>query len=90
MHALLAGFVGLVLSAPVVAEPLLEGIVRFASGEPAAAVRVQVFDMSDLQRGTVAQATTRSGGVFCVTVVGPSRPRLAGGLHLGAELPQSV
>ena len=34
MNALLAVFVGLMLSAPVVAESLLEGWVRRSSGEP--------------------------------------------------------
>ena len=87
MNALLAGFVGLVLSAPVVAEPLLEGIVRFASGEPAAAVRVRVFDMSDLQRGAVAQATTNPAGYFALPLSALAGSALPEGFTLGANYP---
>ena len=86
MHALLAGFVGLVLSAPVVAEPLLEGIVRFASGEPAA-VRVRVFDMSDLQRGAVAQATTDPAGYFALPLSALAGRALPAGFTLGPNYP---
>ena len=87
MNALLAGFVGLVLSAPVVAEPLLEGIVRFDSGEPAAAVRVRVFDMSDLQRGAVAQATTNPAGYFALPLSALSGRALPEGFSLGPNYP---
>ena len=87
MNALFTGFVGLVLSAPVVAEPLLEGIVRFASGEPAAAVRVRVFDMSDLQRGAVAQATTNSAGYFALPLSALSGRALPEGFTLGPNYP---
>ena len=87
MNALFAGFVGLVLSAPVVAEPLLEGIVRFASGEPAAAVRVRVFDMRDLQRGAVAQATTDPAGYFALPLSALAGRALPAGFTLGPNYP---
>ena len=54
-------FVGLVLAVSVVAEPLVEGRVRLASGVAVAAAQVMVFDLTDLQRGPVAQATTDAG-----------------------------
>ena len=53
-----AVFVGLLLSAAVVAEPLVEGQVRLSSGAPASSMQVLLFDMTALERGPVAQATT--------------------------------
>ncbi len=64
-------------SAPAAAEPLVEGRVRLSSGEPVAAVQVLVFDLTDLQRGPVAQATTDGQGYFALPSLG------------GQALPQS-
>ena len=44
MYAVFVVLVGLMVSAPVVAEPLVEGWVRRSSGEPVEAVQVRVFD----------------------------------------------
>ena len=57
MQKLVGILVGLALSAPAVAEPLVEGRVRLASGQ-AAAAQVLLFDLADLRRGPVARATT--------------------------------
>ena len=60
--ASIVAFVGLVLASHAVTEPLVEGRVRLASGEAAAAAQVMVFDLTNLQRGPVAQATTDADG----------------------------
>ena len=65
MQAIIAVVVGLLVSAPVVAEPLVEGRVRLASGQGVAA-QVMVFDLTDLRRGAVARATTDADGQFAL------------------------
>ena len=59
MKSLIGSFIGLVLSVSVGAEPLLEGRVRLASGQPAAGVQVRLFDWTDLRRfvGTTTDET---------------------------------
>lgn len=61
MTSFIGCFVGLVLSVSVGAEPLLEGRVRLASGEPAVGVQVRLFDLADRQRfvGTTTDAAGR-------------------------------
>ena len=66
MQTVIAVLVGLMVSAPVVAERLVEGWVRRSSGEPVEAAQVLVFDWTDLQRGAVAQATTDAAGYFAL------------------------
>ena len=66
MHAVIAVVFGLMVSTPVVAEPLVEGWVRRSSGEPVEAAQVLVFDWTDLRRGAVAQATTDAAGYFAL------------------------
>ena len=59
MKSLIGGFIGLVLSVHVGAEPLLEGRVRLSSGQPAVGVQVRLFDLTDLRRsiGTTTDET---------------------------------
>ena len=64
MQTVIAVVVGLMVSAPVVAESFIEGWVRQSSGEPVEAAQVLVFDWTDLRRGAVAQATTDAAGYF--------------------------
>ena len=61
MKSLIGSLIGLVLSVHVGAEPLLEGRVRLASGQPAAGVQVRLFDLTDLRRfvGTTTDETGR-------------------------------
>ena len=66
MQAVLSVVVGLMVSAPVIAESLVEGWVRRSSGEPVKAAQVWVFDWTDLRRGAVAQATTDAAGYFAL------------------------
>ena len=63
--AFIVAWVGLVLAVPLVAEPLVEGRVRLASGE-GVAVQVMVFDLTALSRGPVAEATTDADGHFAL------------------------
>ena len=77
-------FVGLVLAVSVVAEPLVEGRVRLASGVAVAAAQVMVFDLTDLQRGPVVQATTDAGGYFALPLGGHALPH---GFALGQNYP---
>ena len=85
MQTSVAVLVGLALSAPAVAEPLVEGRVRLASGQAAAAAQVLLFDLTDLRRGPVARATTDAEGYFALASLGsPARPQ---GFALGQNYP---
>jgi len=82
--ASIVAFVGLVLAAYGGAEPLVEGRVRLASGEAAVAAQVMVFDLTDLRRGPVAQATTDAAGYFALPLGGHALPQ---GFALGQNYP---
>ena len=85
MQTSVAVLVGLALSAPAVAEPLVKGWVRLSSGQSAAAAQVLLFDLTDLQRGPVARATTDAAGYFALASLGgPARPQ---GFALGQNYP---
>ena len=78
MQTVLAVLVGLLLSAPVGAEPLVEGWVRRSSGEPVEAAQVLMFDWTDLRRGAVARVTTDAAGYFALpqaSLGGLARPK---------------
>ena len=66
MHTVLAVAFGLIVSAPVVAEPLVEGWVRQSSGEPVEAAQVLVFDWTDLRRGAGGAGDDRCDRIFRV------------------------
>ena len=82
-----AVFVGLLSSAPVVAEPLVEGRVRLSSGAPASSMQVLLFDMTALERGPVAQATTDASGYFALRLASLGSPALPEGFGLGPNYP---
>ena len=84
MQKLVAILIGLALSAPAVAEPLVDGRVRLASGQ-AAAAQVLLFDLTDLRRGPVARATTDAEGYFALASLGG--PALPQGFALGQNYP---
>ena len=82
MKAVIGCLIGLVLSVCASAEPLLEGRVRLASGDAVASAQVQIFDMTDLQRGAVARTTTDGRGYFALPLAAlPVR------FELGANYP---
>ena len=64
MRFLIGGFIGLVLSVHVGAEPLLEGRVRLSSGQPAVGAQVRLFDLTDLRRSV--GTTTDAAGYFAL------------------------
>ena len=66
MKSLISSLIGLVLVVVASAEPLIEGQVRLDSGEPVAEAQVQIFDMTDLQRGAIARALTDGTGYFAL------------------------
>ena len=78
MKSFIGGFIGLVLSVSVGAEPLLEGRVRLSSGQPAAGVQVRLFDLTDLRRSV--GTTTDVAGHFALSLQALSTAR-------GAALP---
>ena len=71
MKFLIGGFIGLVLSIHVGAEPLLEGRVRLSSGQPAVGVQVRLFDLTDLRR--FVGTTTDETGHFALSLQTLSR-----------------
>ena len=87
MQAVIGCLIGLVFGVGALAEPLLEGRVRLASGEVIASAQVQVFDMTDLQRGAVAQATTDERGYFALPLAGLPGLALPKRFELGANYP---
>ena len=66
MRFLIGGFIGLVLSVHVGAEPLLEGRVRLSAGQPAVGAQVRLFDLTDLRRSV--GTTTDAAGYFTLSL----------------------
>ena len=85
--ASIVAFVGLVLAAHLVAEPLVEGRVRLSSGEAAVAAQVMVFDLTAIQRGPVAQATTDADGHFALPLASLGGQVVPQGFALGQNYP---
>ena len=56
------------LSVGTGAEPVVEGQVRLAAGESVAGAQVLLFDLGNLRRGAVAQATTDATGGFVLSL----------------------
>ena len=87
MLAVLAVLVGLTVQAPVVAESLVEGWVRRSSGEPVEAAQVRIFDMTALQRGAIAHATTDATGYFALPLAALGGAGLPQAWTLGQNYP---
>ena len=83
MQIVIACFVGLLLSVGAGAEPVVEGQVRLATGEPVAGARVLVFDLADLRR--YVATTTEASGHFALSL--GSRAALPDGFGLGQNYP---
>ena len=82
MPFLMVCLVGLLVSvqASPVSPPMVSGHVRLPDGSPVAGAQVVLFDVADLRRGPVGQATTDETGTFAL-------PLAAGGAFV---LPQAV
>ena len=87
MKAAISILIGLVLSVSVGAEPLIEGRVRLESGAPVAAAQVRLFDMTDLQRGAIARATTDGAGYFALPLAALRGSALPISFALGPNYP---
>ncbi len=87
MKAASGCLIGLVFVVAVSAEPLLEGRVRLASGEPVADAQVRLFDLSDLRRGAVARARTDGTGYFSLPLVALGGSVVPAGFTLGQNYP---
>lgn len=71
MKSLISSLIGFVLSVRVKRQrgpPLIEERVRLDSGEPVANAQVRIFDMTGLQRGAIARATTDATGHFTLSL----------------------
>ena len=87
MKAAIGCLTGLIFGVCASAEPLLEGRVRLISGDAVASAQVQIFDMTDLQRGAVAQAMTDDRGYFALPLAGLPGLALPARFELGANYP---
>ena len=68
MQFLMVCLVGLLVSvqASPLSPPMVSGHVRLPDGSPVAGAQVVLFDVADLRRGPVGQATTtRRGSLHC-------------------------
>ena len=87
MKATIGCFIGLVFGISLSAEPLLEGRVRLASGEPVADAQVRLFDLTDLWRGPVARAMTDGTGYFALPLAVLAGSVLPESFTLGQNYP---
>ena len=83
MRFLLVCLIGLLVSveARPISSPVISGQVRLPNGSPVAGAQVVLFDLADLSRGAVGQATTDEAGQFALPLTA------AGG---SSVLPQEV
>ncbi len=72
MPFLMVCLVGLLVSvdASPVSPPVISGQVRLSDGLPVAGAQVVLFDLADLRRGPVGQATTDEAGTFALPLAG--------------------
>ena len=75
MRSIIGCLIGLTLVVNVSAEPLVEGRVRLASGQPAVGAQVRLFAATDLSRSI--RATTDETGYFALSLAALSTNVLA-------------
>ena len=87
MKAAIGWLIGLVFVVSASAEPLFEGRVRLASGEPVADAQVRIFDLSDLRQGAIARALTDGTGYFALPLAALPGRALPARFALGPNYP---
>ena len=68
-------------------QSIVSGHVRLSGGLPVAEVQVMLFDLTDLQRGPVAQTTTDENGQFALPLVASGGSGLPQRFALGQNYP---
>ena len=89
MPSLMVCLVGLLVSvhASPVSPPVVSGQVRLSDGSPVAGAQVVLFDLADLNRGAVGQATTDETGQFALPLAAGGALVLPQGVALGPNYP---
>ena len=92
MPFLLVCLVGLLVSVDVspASSPVISGQVRLPDGSPVVGAQVVLFDVANLRRGPVVQATTDETGQFALPLVAGGAFVLPSEVGLGLKLSQSV
>ena len=89
MQFLMVCLVGLLVSvqASPVSPPMVSGHVRLPDGSPVAGAQVVLFDVADLRRGPVGQATTDETGTFALPLAAGGAWVLPRAVALGPNYP---
>ena len=89
MKFLMVCLVGLLVSvqASPVSPPMVSGQVRLPDGSPVAGAQVVLFDVADLRRGPVGQATTDEAGQFALPLAASTAFVLPQAVGLGQNYP---
>ena len=89
MPFLMVCLVGLLVSvdASPVSPPVISGQVRLSDGLPVAGAQIVLFDVADLSRGAVGQATTDEAGTFALPLAASTALVLPSEVALGQNYP---
>ena len=85
MRSIIGCLIGLILVGNASAEPLVEGLVRLASGQPVVGAQVRLFDTTDLSRSI--RTTTDESGYFALPLAALSPTALPQQFYLGQNYP---
>ena len=85
MRSIIGCLIGLILVGNVSAEPLVEGWVRLASGQPVGGAQVRLFAATDLSRSI--RATTDETGYFALPLAALSPTAQPQQFYLGQNYP---
>ena len=85
MRSIIGCLIGLILVGNASAEPLVEGLVRLASGQPVVGAQVRLFASNDLSRSI--RATTDESGYFALPLAALSPTAQPQQFYLGQNYP---